>query len=224
MSRRLRTLILAGAATLLVGLNGALAQGGWREVYRESFPEDAHPLYLFGGVLQYGPRQDTPFVTLARGGRLELINETDPGFIRYYFVEPRHVGGAWLQTPDAPPRVSVTVSGEFGEVPSAGIVYRVDPATHDFYAFVLTGGNGYGLYVLDSGGYRALFTETSAAIVPGAPTLMSIEGDAQELRFYLNGTLAARHAAGGGGVGVGILAAGTGNYLFDDFIIELGGP
>lgn len=209
------------ALAVIASSSLSLAQGNWREIYRESFGEAAHPLYLFGGVLQFGPRQDTPFITLSRGGSLEIINETDPNYIRYYFVEPRHISG-WFDSPNAPTRVSVSVNGQFGEFPGAGLVYRVDPATHSFYAFVLTGGNGYGLFVLDEGGYRALFTDTSNQITPGGPTVLSIDGGAQELNLYINGALVNTVQAGGGGVGVGIIAAGTGTYYFDDFIIELG--
>ncbi len=214
-----RTLL---ALSLVGALGNTLAQGTWNEIYRESFGEAAHPLYLFGGVLQFGPRQDTPFITLSRGGSLEIINETDPNYIRYYFLEPQHVSG-WFQAPDAPTRVSVLVSGQFGEVPGAGIVYRVDPGTHSFYAFVLTGGNGYGLYVRDQGVYQAIFTDTSNQITPGSPTRLGIDGNGQELNLYINGSLVNTVQAGGGGVGVGIIAAGTGTYFFDDFVIELGG-
>lgn len=221
VARTVRT--LAVAALVLVP-SISLAQGSWREVFREHFGEDAHPLYLFGGVLEYGPRQDTPFVTLSRGGYLQVINETDSSFIRYYFLEPDHVSG-WFQAPNAAVRVSVDVAGEFGEFPGAGLVYRVDPNSHFFYAFVLTGGSGFGLYKRDASGYYALFTDTSSAIVPGSFTRLSMDSAGSELRLYLNGAQVASYMdADINGIGVGILAAGTGAYYFDDFTIELSGP
>lgn len=218
---RLAKLLLVISAFATLGTS--LAQTGWTEVFRETFGEGAHPLYLFGGVLQFGPRQDTPFITLSRGGSLEIINETDPNYIRYYFIEPRHVSG-WFQAPESLTRVSVKVSGQFGEFPGAGLVYRLDPTNHSFYAFVLTGGNGYGLYVRDNGIYQAVFTDTSNLIAPGSPTTLTIDGSGNDLNLYINGShVNTVQVSRTTGVGVGIVAAGTGTYYFDDYIIELGG-
>src|SRR5690606_11019393 len=76
--------------TAVVGLLGqVVAQSAWRSVYSEPFGEDAHPLYVFGGVIRFGPQTDSPFVARMTGGVLELSNDADSTTSRYYFVEPR---------------------------------------------------------------------------------------------------------------------------------------
>jgi hypothetical protein len=188
-------------------LASAHAQVAWDDLYVEPFGPNAHPLYVFGGVITFGPQPGDPWTALLRDGRLEVSNAVDASVIRYYFLEPRHVG-AWAARAGAPVRASVLVGGTFGEVPGAGLVYGVDPSTHHFVALVLTGGNGYGVYVLDEQGYRVVTSGTSGAIDPGGG-----------LGFYVGGERVFEGPLPGG-VGVGIVAAGTGRFAFDDFALQ----
>lgn len=213
----LRSALTAAALTL----SCALAQPGWQEIYREPFAEGAHPLYVMAGVIDFGPRTNDPWTALLRRGALEVANRTDAGVIRYYFVEPQLVP-MWNERVGVPVSATVIVGGSFDELPGAGLVYGVDAATHDFVAFVLTGGDGFGVFRLDDQGYRALMTSTSSAIDPAGPNTLSVVPRGEELTLLINDEqVHAFPAAAAPGVGVGIIAAGRGVYRFDDFSIAV---
>ena len=215
--------LLRGASLVLglAALSVAAAQSEWRSVFSEQFGDDKHPLYVMAGVIPFGQQQDTPFVaSLAQGGLL-VENGADSSVIRYYFVEPRHAG-AWNDAAHLPTAVSVLLSGQYGEFPGAGIVYRVEPTNQRFYAFVLTGGQGYGIYVLDQQGYRALSTGESAAVQSAGVNELIVLPDGDFIHMVVNGELVgtldtAAQPGGPTGYGAGILVAGTGSWLFDDF-------
>lgn len=217
---RSSTAPFAAAVTLLacVVLGGALAQSAWADLFVEEFGPNAHPLYVFGGVITFGPRAGDPWTALLRDGRLEVSNAVDASVIRYYFVEPRH-SGPWAAAGGAPVRASVAVGGTFGDAPGAGLAYGVDPATHHFIALVLTGGDGYGVYVLDEQGYRAVASGNSDAIDPTGMTVLTIAPEGDGLGFYVAGERVLEGPLVGG-VGVGIVAAGTGRFAFDDFVVQ----
>jgi hypothetical protein len=207
---------LLGSILLACTLAPAWAQGSGAVVYHESFGPDAHPLYVFGGVIRFGPQPGDPWIPLLREGKLEISNTTDPSVIRYYFLAPRQVPG-WGD--GAPLAARVEVGGSFGEAPGAGLIYGVDPDTHAFVALVRTGTSDYGIYVLDVDGYRAIATGTSPALVEGVPAVLAIVPEAGGLGFYVAGERVFEGPPANG-VGVGIVAAGTGRFRYDDFVLE----
>lgn len=206
MQRTLLCLLAAIATT------SVLAQGGDVLVYEETFGADAHPLYAFGGVIDFGPQQGDPWVALMREGQLEISNTTDPTVLRYYFLDPDRVSG-W----EGEPLVArLRVGGTYGETPSAGLIYGVDLDTHSFVALVRTGGAGYGVYVLDGDGYRAIATGESPALADGAMAELVIAPEGGGLGFYVAGEKVFEGPPAQG-VGIGLVAAGTGRFRYDDF-------
>ena len=193
----------------------ALAQGGGSVVYHEAFGPDAHPLYAFGGVIRFGPQAGDPWTALLREGQLEIANTTDATVLRYYFLDPDRVSG-WAGEPLA---ARVSVGGTFADAPSAGLIYGVDLTSHAFVALVRTGGAGYGVYVLDGDGYRAIATGESAALADAAMAELAIVPQDGGLDFYVAGE---RVFTGppAQGVGIGVVAAGTGRFRYDDFVLE----
>lgn len=209
-----RAAVLVAVTTMLAQVS---AQPDWLSVYSEQFGEDAHPLYAFGGVIAFGPQADSPFQARMTGGVLELSNDADPTTSRYYFVEPKHAP-QWLAAGGIVPAASVTVGGEFGELPGVGLIYRVDPATHWFYAFLLGSGQGYGFYLIDGSGFNAIVDDTSDAIMPGQTTRLTITSEGTVMHLYINDQhVTSVDDARVSGVGAGIMAAGTGTFTFDDF-------
>lgn len=212
-------------ATVVAACGCAWGQGDWRPVFSEAFGDDAHPLYVMAGVISFGQQPDTPFVARLAEGGLVLENLTDPSVLRYYFVEPRHAG-PWEQASGAPVAASVTVRGKFAEAPGAGLAYGVEPATHRFYAFVLTGGQGYGIFVLDDQGYRPIATGESTHVSPDGPNELIVLPDGSRLHLVVNGELLdtldrTAHHGGPAGNGMGILVAGSGRWVFDDFEVHV---
>jgi len=207
---------LLGWFLLAFSLAPAWAQGPGAVVYQESFGSDAHPLYVFGGVIRFGPQPNDPWIPLLREGQLEISNTTDPSVIRYYFLVPQQVPG-WGD--GAPLAARLEVGGTFGEAPGAGLIYGVDPNSHWFVALVRTGASDYGIFVLDGDGYRAIATGTSPALAEGEPAELAIVPEGGGLGFYVAGERVFEGPPANG-VGVGIVAAGTGRFRFDDFVLE----
>ena len=199
----------------VLATTSVLAQGSTTVVYHEAFGADAHPLYAFGGVIRFGPQQGDPWVALMREGQLEISNVTDPTVLRYYFLDPDRVSG-WEGEPIA---ARVLVGGTYAETPSAGLIYGVDLTSHWFVALVRTGGAGYGVYVLDGDGYRAIATGESPALADGAMAELAIVPEGGGLGFYVAGERVFEGPPAQG-VGVGVVAAGTGRFRYDDFVLE----
>jgi hypothetical protein len=198
-------------------LGVATAQSNWRSVFTEEFGEDAHPLYVFGGVIRFGPQNDSPFLARLTGGVLELSNDTDPNTSRYFFIEPQHAS-QWLDAGGIAPAASVTVGGQFGEMPGAGLIYRVDPATHWFYAFLVGTGQTYGLYLIDGSGFNAVVSDSSDAIMAGQPNRLTITPEGTVMHLFINDQhVTSVDDSRVNGVGVGVMGAGTGAFTFDDF-------
>ncbi len=200
---------------VVLAFASVLAQGSGTAVYSEPFGPDAHPLYAFGGVIRFGPQQGDPWTALLREGQLEIGNTSDPTVLRYYFLDPDRVPG-WEGEPLA---ARVLVGGTYTEAPSAGLIYGVDLTTHAFVALVRTGGAGYGIYVLDGDGYRAIATGESPALVDGAMVELAIVPESGGLGFYVAGERVFEGPPAQG-VGVGVVAAGTGRFRYDDFVLE----
>lgn len=219
--RRSTALVRVLVVTLVVLAQLAAAQSNWVSVFSETFGEDAHPLYVFGGVISFGPKADSPFTARMAGGALELHNDRDSGTSRYYFIEPRHAP-QWFSAGGGLTAAAVTVAGEFGDMPGAGLVYRVDPETHSFYAFLLRGAQDYGLFVIDTNGFNAIVEDTSTAIVAGGQNRLTITPEGSVMHLYINDQhVTSVDDARVTGVGVGVIAAGTGTFTFDDFELFL---
>ncbi len=219
-AKRCRYLAALVAALVLCCAGTAWAQE-WRSVFSEAFGDDAHPLYVMAGVVPFGQQPDTPFVASLAEGGMVLENSLDPSVLRYYFVEPRH-SGPWQEAAGAPVSAAVTLSGRYGEAPSAGVVFNVEPGRNRFYAFVLTGGQGYGIYVLDEQGYRPIVTGESTHVLADGANRIIVLPDRSNLHLVVNGELVATldtagQPGGPAGNGIGLLVAGTGRWLFDDF-------
>ena len=212
----MRRALSFGWMVLVLAAPTAWGQGGGTVVLHESFGPNAHPLYVFGGVIRFGPQPGDPWVPLLRDGQLEIANTEDPSVIRYYFLLPRQVPG-WQPGEALAARVSA--GGSFADAPSAGLIYGVDPDTHAFVALVRTGGSGFGIYVLDGDGYRAIATGTSAALTDGALAELAIVPEGGGLGFYVAGERVFEGPPANG-IGIGLVAAGTGRFRYDDFVLE----
>lgn len=224
MNNRRRLLVALAALTFGAAGAGA-AQGEWTPVFSEEFGDDAHPLYVMAGVIAFGDQPDTPFVaSLAQGG-LVLENAVDPSVIRYYFVEPEHAG-PWQDAAGRPIAASVTLGGQYGEAAGAGLIYGAEPGGESFYSFVLTGGQSYGIFVLDQQGYRSLITGDSQHIAPNSANELIVLPDGSRLHLVVNGELVdtidtATQPSGPSGDGIGLVVAGTGRWVFDDFQVHV---
>jgi len=176
--------------------------------------------------------QDTPFgpLTALSEGFLDpwqltltpdgyrMQNSTDTTSIRYVWATSRMetLGTRTLTT-------EVVMSGSDASS-SAGILYgfeEEDDGTLFYYMFMVRPGNLATLYRRDSDGVTVVSSVETDAVVPGLNEL-SIEESGDQAAFLVNGELVAL-LGGVRGIGtgrIGIVAWGTGDYLFTGFAEE----
>lgn len=205
---------------IVQGSGPALDAAALVAVHHESFtPAGPAGEAPFGGSLTIGA--DGVWRGALSGGRYRLANDTDPGAVRYFYIRDL------ADVPHAPAAgaVSVVIEGEYGELPGAGLVYRLDETSGAFYAFGLTGGRGYAVYRSDAEGFAPVMSGDAEPVRPGGPNRLTVVPDGSAVHFFVNGTAVGSvdDPAHRGGA-VGIFGAGTGDFAFDDFVIYAPAP
>jgi len=200
-------------------LVSAAAQAGWRLVYSEPFDQPAESTTVLNDQITLGPIEGSGYTIRLVAGALEISNDSDPQTSRYFTLVPVQVP-EWQTAANAGTAVSIRVSGDYLENPGIGLVYRVDPVNGWFYAFMLTGGSNYILTRFSGGDFFRLITGQSQHILPGKPNRLSVSSTGAVLNLFINDHLVATiEDTTVNGLGVGIMVAGTGRFVLDDFEI-----
>ncbi len=201
-------LSLALALFSLALAQGVLGSEGFLETF--DVPSSEFTSYLLQG-------QDGVWSGQLLDGSYQLSNSEDAGAVEYVYVAALE----GLAAPLSAAEVSVDVSGSFADpaASQAGLIFNVDPETRFYYAFMLKGGEAVSLVLRDAGGFQELASTTSAALRPGVNRLTVASEDAVA-RFLVNGvevmSIESPSLAAGG---VGLIAAGTGSFAFDNFAL-----
>jgi len=153
-------------------------------------------------------------LTMTPGG-YHMENKADPASIRY----------VWSTSPDfSLGSRTITASVELLQTTStsnAGVLYAFseqDDGSTFYYMFMLRSDNRITLYRRDLDGVETITSATSDAIRPGVNEL-TIAEDGDQITLLVNGEMVALLGGieGMGSGRVGIVAWGTGEYLFSDF-------
>lgn len=155
-------------------------------------------------------------------GAYWLSNDEDALAVEYVYLTAL----PGLAAPLSAAEVSVDVSGDFADADTsqAGLIFNVDPETRFYYAFMLKGGGAVSLVLRDGAGFRELASTTSDALRDGVNRLTVTPGGAL-LRFLVNGTeVMSIESPSLPPGGVGLIAAGTGRFAFDNFAVGTAKP
>lgn len=150
-------------------------------------------------------------------GTYQLGNTEDAGAVEYVYVTAL----PGLAAPLSAREVSVEVSGEFTapDASQAGLIFNVDPETRFYYAFMVKSGGAVSLVLRDEAGFQELASTTTDALREGVNRL-TVTPEGALLRFSVNGaevmSIESPSLPPGG---VGLIAAGTGRFAFDNFAI-----
>lgn len=194
-------------------LSPVLAQGILgTEGFLESFDTPGSDLaaYLLQG-------QDGVWSGQVVDGSYTLSNSEDAGAVEYVYVTAL----PGLSAPLSAAEVSVEVSGDFADpaASQAGLIFNVDPETRFYYAFMVKGGGAVSLVLRDEAGFQELASTTSDALREGVNRL-TVTPDGALLRFLVNGTeVMSIESPSLPPGGVGLIAAGTGRFAFDNFAV-----
>jgi hypothetical protein len=150
------------------------------------------------------------------GGLYKLLNSKDVNAVRYI-----HLRVDDKDMSNAP--VSVEVKADInkeGPASGAGLIYRFDRESKNYYAFLLSGENRFTFYRRQSGIYTPLYSARSAVIQPNQFNKLAITSGRNSFNLYINysfvKTIKDSELAGGD---LGIIAVGIGEFSFDNLAV-----
>ncbi|MCA9837416.1 MAG: hypothetical protein KC422_10880 [Trueperaceae bacterium] len=196
-------LVLA-QSSVTQGEGPALNVNNLSSIYQETFEGD--PETMMQGALTFG--QDGSWTGSLNNGAYLMENQNDATAVRYFYLGTSEGNAA-----------SVEVAAQYGSFSGAGLIYRFDVTTGNYFAFILSGPNSYALLKRNGDGLALMIEGSSAAIGQGANRL-SIVDDAGEMKLYINETFVAS-VSDNEVVGnrAGLIAVGSGLFQLDNFSI-----
>jgi hypothetical protein len=209
------TLMLAVSwAQGVLGTGGLEAQSG---DFLETFdnPTSEFASYLFVG-------QEDAWTGELKDGSYQLSNSSDEGVVKYIYTTTL----AGVASPLSSQTVSVDVAGTFTNptYSQAGLLFYFNPETQFYYAFVVKA-DTVALVLRDANGFQELASTTTDALNVNQVNRLSVVPEASKVRLLVNGaeimSLDSLSLEPGG---VGILAASTGAFQFDNFSVESAKP
>ena len=154
---------------------------------------------------------------LKEGGYL-LSNSSDDGVVKYIYTTTL----AGLASPLSSQTVSVDVAGTFTNptYSQAGLLFYFNPETQFYYAFVVKA-DTVALVLRDANGFQELASTTTDALKVDQVNRLSVVPESNKVRLLVNGTeVMSFDSPSLEPGGVGILAASTGVFQFDNFSVE----
>jgi hypothetical protein len=174
------------------------------------------PTNQFASYLLIG--QEDPWTGELKDGSYQLSNSSDEGVVKYIYTTTL----PGVANPLSSQAVSVDVAGTFTN-PSysqAGLLFHFNPTTGFYYAFVVKA-DTVALVLRDEGGFQVLASTTTDALQVGQVNRLSLVPGETAVRLLVNDievmSLDSPSLEPGG---VGILAASTGTFQFDNFSVE----
>ena len=119
--------------------------------------------------------------------------------------------------------VAVDVGGSFiGRHAAVGLIYRFRPESGNYFAFVLTKNGEFGFYRRDASGFQRVTGGRHPAIVPDRMNRLRITSTEARINLSINDIdVTSFDAAKFDRGGIGIVAAGTGHFFFDNLAINI---
>jgi hypothetical protein len=192
---------------------GAQEASATQQGFLESFdsPSSEFGAYLFVGSGEVWSGQLT-------NGSYQLSNSSDTSSVNYIYATAL----TGVTAPLSSNVVGVDIAGQFSDqnYSQAGLLFNFDAQNSYYYALLVKGGNQVSLALRDANGFQELASTTSDALRVGQVNHLSVVPDNGVLRFLVNDvevmSIESPSLAPGG---VGIIATGTGNFVFDNFLV-----
>ena len=164
-----------------------------------------HSVLIFG--------EDGPWTGSLEENRYILDNTTDPVAIKYFYVG--------MENGERTVSCKIAAQGEPG-ASGAGILYAFHQEPRFYYAFVLSPEGIVSLYKRDSEGFNQMMGVSGDYVHIGQENELKITD--KEGSFYLSvndNNIASIESINAGKGALGIVAFGTGHFVFSDFAIQL---
>lgn len=163
---------------------------------------------------------DENWTGLLKDGAYELVNTVTPNDIKYIHAGATRDNGQPVNLYNAP--ISAVVKANFSQSPHSrvGILYRFDLNSKYYYALTLSKDGRVIFSKRNENGHRELFSEKSERFLSEGYNEIGIIGNGPAMDIYLNNwritTIQDDELHGDR---TGIIAWGTGEFYYDNFII-----
>lgn len=163
----------------------------------------------------WAPFREEKWTADLRDGKYVLSNYTDRVAVKYLYFQINNEDMSHCA-------ISIDVMSALREPPSlagAGLIYRFNRKTNNYYAFTLR----YDKYIFScrqDGSYRPLFSGRITGLDSNCLNTIAMFGKASTFQLYVNGQLVRiiENADIDSG-DVGIIAMGMGDFFFDDLAV-----
>jgi hypothetical protein len=186
--------------------------------YQENFDAVQDPGKLLDGGLQIG--QDGAWNGELRDGAYVLTNSTNDNAVRYFYA------GALPGLPKgtlARSSVSVDVGGDFpGQYSAAGLLYRFNPKSKTYWAFVLKKDGAYTVFKRSASGLKATISGSSTSLSQAKMHRLTAKaGSGNQVVFLVDGRQVASVGSSEiNGHCVGLIGMSTGLFVFDNLVVN----
>jgi hypothetical protein len=155
-------------------------------------------------------------------GEYRLYNTSAPNTLKYFYTS-LGPAGAEADLSGATVTLDATTDARDGNS-GAGILYRFDPATQTYFAFTVTG-EGYAVFVRDSGGLNRVLTGSLPGGPPAGQMHLAVRQKADGSAEFLVGEAVVGSVSNGDvhGAQLGFVAFGAGEFAFDNFAVYRSG-
>lgn len=207
----------AQALKINVGGGDPLNLSSFKITSQENFDGTTNKKEGILGTIDIGTSKGSPWFGEISQGAYNLINNSEPNAVRYYFIG---------NVPEGDPKKSLSEGAVSADVKiasdsrnsGAGLIYRYSPATKNYYAFILFQGGGHSILYRSAEGFKQILSGASKALKPEASNTLAIVPQETKMEFYINDHQVAKVDDGNKPKGhVGIITAGTGTFSFDNF-------
>gem|GEM_PF-1994259 len=170
---------------------------------------------MLGGSLFFG--RHGAWTGILTNGSYVLVNDSKRDDIKYCYL-----GHDKLSLAQAPVSVEVALEAvaQDQDLAGAGLIYRFNPLSGSYYAFLLKPQQSFALFHGDAAGFHLIYSGKSAAIRVGELNRLSVLGVEHSLSLYINEqrvkTIEDNLPCGDL---VGIVAVSRGRYRFDNFAL-----
>lgn len=171
----------------------------------------------FDGVIRdfWQPNKDDIWSSTIEDGTYVLKNSTDSKAVRYkhFNINNKNMSGAGVS-------IDIETKMDTGEpLGGAGIIYRFNRETKNYYAFILNGGR-YTFHKRKDGVYEPLFSGRITPRIENGYNNLAMVGEGDVFGIYVNNLFLRTIQDSTFSTGdIGIIAMGKGSFYFDNLAV-----
>ena len=210
--------VAANAMTVNMGGDKRLDDAGLKKIYSETFDVGSDPKTTLFGLLNIGISKNGVWNGELADGVYRISNDSREDSVRYFYFD---------RVPGMPPEwtvsqgaVSVKVRVEKNRGGGAGLMFAYDPETKYYSALLMFGNGSFAFYRRTESGLNKIMSGSIKNFRKSGWTELAIVARGEFMDLYANGRILGSISYGTALPGyTGLIYAGKGDYVFDDFAV-----